>query len=130
METVKNKKCKECGSIKIKREGIDCGYNSAASLGRPAGAKGRDEFTIVERCQDCGSFDWDSMPAPCHVCGGEGVVGVSTLQVGESIWSGCDCVYGIPNYINLCGAEECAEALHTEIERLIDEAVAGGGYDE
>lgn len=130
MKVLEIKTCKDCGSTNIKREGVDCGYSSARPLGRPAGAKGRDEYTIVESCQDCGSLRWEERPAPCHICGEEGVIGVSTLHIGNEIWSGCDCVYGIPDHINLCGAEKCKKALHTEIERLIDQAFEGGGYDE
>ena len=130
METIMVKTCNKCGSTNIKREGIDCGYSSAKSLGRPAGGKGRDEFIIIETCQDCGSGDWEKKPAPCHICGKEGILGFSTTEIGNEFFQGISCVYDIPDYVNLCKAPKCKEALYAKIECLVDKAFEEGGYDE
>ncbi len=130
METIKVKTCNKCGSTRIKREGRDCGYSSAKDLGRLAGAKGRDEFIIIEVCQDCGSFDWEKKPAACHICGEEGIHGESTVSLGNNYFSGISCVYGIPDLVNICDKEDCKAVLKKEVERLVDEAFDEGAYDE
>ena len=128
MKLLTRKTCKECGG-EIVRKGVDCGYSSAKSLGRPAGAKGRDEFAILEICQDCGGGKYEILPVPCHICGGTGTEYVDIAGRSNDITGIFDYVPGLPSSVNLCGKPDCGQNLNAEIDRLVTEAFDAGGYE-
>ena len=76
--------CRKCGTI-IVHKVIDLGYASGSDLGRPAGAKGRDEFAIGTYCPTCES------PAIPDAHGDFGRVAPSCVSCGKpaTIWSDC-----------------------------------------
>lgn len=129
------KRCRDCGSFNIVRKGVDCGYTSASELGRPAGAKGRDEFAVAEFCGDCESGNFAHTPVPCHVCGfdawfsDEGLTGVDIAGRCHGLTGIHDWVPGLPNDVNICGCSECSAALDKEIIRLVEETLDDGGFE-
>ena len=120
LKTVKT--CTLCGSTRISRQGVDLGYTPARDLGRPAGAKGQDEFAILERCLDCDGILWDWAPAPCHICGGSPVEYVDMLSLNGELTGLMEWVPTLPNDINLCSNPDCREKLHKRVMDAMDEA--------
>lgn len=121
------KKCDKCGGYNIRRTGHNLGYTSAEDLGRPAGAKGRDEFIIVDVCADCGSVCISEVSEPCYICGGDPVEGINMSARNEIVTGIYEWVPGLPNTVNLCGAADCSKQLNERIIRAMDEAFGQGG---
>jgi len=123
---VTEKRCKRCGG-KVRRTGADAGYSTAQELGRPAGAKGRDEFIVFEACVDCGWTDYEEVPVPCHICGGEPVEEIDLCARNHEVTGMYEWVPGLPTTVNICG--NCGKALDAEITRLMKEACEEGGFE-
>ena len=124
-----SKRCSQCGG-KMNRRGFDLGYSARSELGRSAGAKGRDEFAVLELCDNCDSADWELVPDPCWVCGSEPTQEVDGwARIKETTGLSVDCPE-IPSRFNLCGSSECSDMANQEIYRLVDEAMEQGGFEE
>jgi len=128
MKLLTQKTCTTCGG-KIVRKGLNCGYSSAKELGRPAGAKGRDEFAIIDECQDCGGGRYEILPIPCHICNGQSTQYIDLASRCEEVTGIFDFVPGLPSSINLCASAKCETALNNTINRLVSEATQENGYE-
>lgn len=78
------KKCAVCGGA-IVRKGVDAGFASASALGRAAGAKGADLFTVTQCCAICGGTDVTTAAVACHICGGQATERIDLLNRNEQV---------------------------------------------
>ena len=127
MDKIMVKRCAVCGGS-VKRTGVDCGYSSAESLGRPAGAKGRDEFIVFDACTVCGSIDITEAPAPCLICGAESTQGLYiALECPEAQG---EHIPGLDTVVPICASADCRTKLATLITTKLDEASGAGYFDD
>jgi len=122
-------KCITCGSFNVSRKGVDCGYSTASELNRPSGAKGRDEFAVIETCDDCGSCDLAESPLPCHICGNAPITGCDLCNQNHEVTGMFEWVPGMPNAVNLCANPACLTALNNKIKAVMDAAFEEGGFE-
>lgn len=116
------KTCRACGSTRIRQVAHDLGYTSARELGRPAGAKGRDEFVCYLSCEDCGGVDIVDTPSPCFICGKDPDEAVDLCHFCEEVTGLYEWVPGLPNTVNLCEQPKCREVLASRVKKIMAEA--------
>lgn len=128
MKPITEKRCRNCGG-EIKRSGVDLGYSTAKELDRPVGAKGRDEYAVIDACVDCGGVDWDWQSSPCHICGEGGKRGILLIDFAQQVTGIGDWVPGLPNEVNLCNKSECWHTLAKEVDKKMEEALNDGAFE-